>query len=164
VSRRAALPALALTVTIGAVLLGGCGNGDGLALARQACSHVAASIRYYNQAQRTTDVRQAANDLQQATDQLSAALPLAARANSDDGNWNDLMTSIQEMGRVDEGHLIPALRSACVNVKNGTPGLPVSPPSNLPPEPGEPRTTTTPPSSTTTVSSTTAGTPPGASG
>ena len=50
----------------------------------------------------------AAAQLQKKADQeLRAALPLAAAANSDDGSWNSLMTTISEGATVDEGHLRP---------------------------------------------------------
>ena len=49
-----------------------------------------------------------------AEQQLRAALPLAAAANSDDGSWNSLMTTISEGATVDEGHLVPALQAQCV--------------------------------------------------
>ncbi len=49
-----------------------------------------------------------------AEGQLRVALPLAAAANSDDGSWNSLMTTISEISTVDEGHLVPALRAQCV--------------------------------------------------
>jgi hypothetical protein len=38
---------------------------------------------------------------------------LAAAANSDDGTWNSLMTTISEIGTIDEGHLVPSLRATC---------------------------------------------------
>jgi hypothetical protein len=152
VSRRAAVPALGLLLTAGLVLAA-CGGQDGLSLAQQACAHVSASIQAYEAAQGAPNAQAADQDSQRATAQLAAALPLAAAANSDDGNWNDLMTTIQEMGRVDEGHLLGSLRAACMNVQTDTPGVPVEPPSNLPVEPGEPRTTsTTTPTSTSPAS------------
>jgi hypothetical protein len=69
--------------------------------------------------------------LQKKADQeLREALPLAAAANSDDGSWNSLMTTISEIGTVDEGHLVPALRAQCV-VANSNPNVnPQSPSSN----------------------------------
>jgi hypothetical protein len=51
---------------------------------------------------------------QEAAEQLRDALPLAAQANSDDGSWNSLMTTISESSDVDEGHLLPALKAQCV--------------------------------------------------
>ncbi len=53
-------------------------------------------------------------DLQRKADeQLRLALPLAAAANSDDGTWNSLMTTISEIGTVDEGHLLLSLQAQC---------------------------------------------------
>ena len=49
-------------------------------------------------------------------------LPLAAAANSDDGSWNALMTTISEGATVDEGHLVPSLRAQCV-VANANPNV-----------------------------------------
>ncbi len=53
---------------------------------------------------------------------------MAAAANSDDGSWNALMTTISEGATVDEGHLVPSLRAQCVvananqNVNPQSPG------------------------------------------
>jgi hypothetical protein len=49
-----------------------------------------------------------------AAEELRLAEPLAAAANSDDGSWNSLMTTISESSWVDEGHLVPALNAQCV--------------------------------------------------
>jgi hypothetical protein len=49
-----------------------------------------------------------------AAQELRLALPLAAAANSDDGSWNSLMTTISESSWVDEAHLVPALVAQCV--------------------------------------------------
>jgi hypothetical protein len=66
----------------------------------------------------------------QADQQLREALPLAAAANSDDGSWNALMTTISEGATVDEGHLVPSLRAQCV-VANTNPNVnPQSPSGN----------------------------------
>ena len=82
--------------------------------------------------------------LQRKADQeLRAALPLAAAANSDDGSWNSLMTTISEGAAVDEGHLVPALRAQCVvadtnpNVNPQSPGERPNP-QNVNPNPASP--------------------------
>lgn len=95
-----------------AVVLGACGN-DGLSLARQACVHVDASIRLYNKAQHASSPAKAAGQEHRATQDLEAALPLAAQANSADPQWNPLMTTLQEVGRNSEGNLLTALRAQC---------------------------------------------------
>ncbi len=147
--RLVALAPAAAAVVLSASLLSGCSTQSGLALARQACAHVAVSIREYQASVKDADPTRAAQQLQAAMNQLGTALPLAAQATSDDGSWNELMTTIQEGGRVSEGVLIPSLRASCQNAANGTPGLPLIP-KNLPPEGGTPRSTTTPVRSTTT--------------
>ena len=68
--------------------------------------------------ERSTQVGTPANDVsrlqKRAAQELRLALPLAAAANSDDGSWNSLMTTISESSWVDEGHLVPALSAQCV--------------------------------------------------
>jgi hypothetical protein len=88
---------------------------DGQALARQACAHVHRSVAEWRDSLRAGTSASAAADLQRRADeQLRIALPLAAAANSDDGSWNSLMTTISEIADVDEGHLLPALEAQCV--------------------------------------------------
>jgi hypothetical protein len=88
---------------------------DGQALAQQACVHVNRSVTEWADSQRAGIPAARAADLQQrAGQELRLALPLAAAANSDDGTWNSLMTTISEIETVDEGHLVPALRAQCV--------------------------------------------------
>ncbi len=88
---------------------------DGQALAQQACTHVNSSVVDWVASQRAgTPAATVAALQQRAEQQLRLALPLAAAANSDDGTWNSLMTTISEIGTVDEGHLVPALHAQCV--------------------------------------------------
>src|SRR5579875_2752763 len=105
-NRRATTALGTVAVVAVALTLAGCGQ-DGVSLARQACAHVDASFRLYREAQDSTGT-QASNDLQKANNQLEAAEPLAAQATSDNGQWNALMTTLQEIGRVDERYLIKA--------------------------------------------------------
>ncbi len=85
--------------------------------------------------------------LGQADRELRNALPLAARANSADGTWNALMTTISESAVVDEGHLVPALRAQCVLADANENLNPLSPgpittsttaPANVNPRPASP--------------------------
>jgi hypothetical protein len=88
---------------------------DGQALAQQACVHVNRSVSDWVDSQRTGTPGTTVASLQQrAEQQLRLALPLAAAANSDDGTWNSLMTTISEIETVDEGHLVPALHAQCL--------------------------------------------------
>jgi hypothetical protein len=104
---------LLVTVPVG---LAACASvQDGQSLAQQACVHVNRSVGEWVDSQRTgTPAATVAALQQRAEQQLSLALPLAAAANSDDGTWNSLMTTISEIGTVDEGHLVPALHAQCV--------------------------------------------------
>jgi hypothetical protein len=151
-------PARRRRVWAGAVLLVGVPLGlaacssvqDGQALAQQACVHVNRSVSDWVSSQRAGMPAATAATLQQrAEQQLRLALPLAAAANSDDGTWNSLMTTISEIETVDEGHLVPALHAQCVladsnqnvnpqnpNGNSGTAGSGNSPPTaNVNPKP-----------------------------
>jgi hypothetical protein len=132
--------ALAAGATFG---LSACSNQGGQDLAQQACVHVHRSVTDYLLATRLGTAPAAAAQLQkQASQELRAALPLAAAANSDDGTWNSLMTTISEGAIVDEGHLVPALRAQCVvadsnpNVNPQSPsGSSTTTPQNVNPKP-----------------------------
>jgi hypothetical protein len=88
---------------------------DGQALAQQACVHVNRSVADWVNSERAGTPGTTVAALQQrAEQQLRLALPLAAAANSDDGSWNSLMTTISEIDTVDLGRLVPALRAQCV--------------------------------------------------
>jgi hypothetical protein len=95
--------------------LSACGTQGGQALAQQACVHVHRSVTAF---ERSTHAGTPATDVahlqKRAAEELRLALPLAAAANSDDGSWNSLMTTISESSWVDEGHLVPALDAQCV--------------------------------------------------
>jgi uncharacterized membrane protein YgcG len=108
--------ALAALVVGAALALSACSStAQGQSLAREACVHVNRSIADYLLAAKTSTVPAAAAHLEDEADQqLRAALPLAAAANSDDGTWNALMTAISESGTIDEAHLIPSLHAQCV--------------------------------------------------
>jgi hypothetical protein len=110
--RRAAAAPLVVAVTALALLLGGCGNG-GQALAQQACTHVNRSLALYAEVQRHPHAPGAAGERRQATAQLQTALPLAARANSSNPQFNPLMTTLEDAGSNSEGKLVSALRVQC---------------------------------------------------
>ncbi len=136
--------AVATMVAGTALGLSACSNQGGQDLAQQACVHVHRSVTDYLQATRTGTSPATAAQLQKEADQeLRDALPLAAAANSDDGSWNSLMTTISEGATVDEGHLVPSLRAQCV-VADSNPNInPQSPtgnstPQNVNPKPASP--------------------------
>jgi hypothetical protein len=103
---------------------------DAQALAQQACVHVHRSLSEWVDSQRAgTPAGRVAVLQRDAEGQLRLALPLAAAANSDDGSWNSLMTTISEIATVDEGHLVPALQAQCV-VANTNPNVNPQSPGN----------------------------------
>jgi hypothetical protein len=102
-------------------------SSSGVTLARQACVHVDASIKLYTRAEHEASTT-SRRDVTRATQQLEAALPLAAQANSADPAFNPLMTTLQEMGRTSEGELIPALRAQCSSVTSPTSAVGAPPP------------------------------------
>jgi hypothetical protein len=114
--RRSLSTSGAVTLTLAAMLtLGACGGQQGgLGLARQACVHVNRSLHDFAlSTQPGVTVSEVALYRNRADQELRRALPLAAAANSDDGSWNSLMTTISEGATVDESHLAPALKAQC---------------------------------------------------
>jgi hypothetical protein len=117
-----------VATAVGAVLcLSACGQ-SGQALAQQACTHVDRSVRDYEASTKANVAASEAARLRtQASAELRAALPLAADATSADGSMNALMTTISEGATVDEGHLVPALKSQCKKIATNV---------NVNPQPG----------------------------
>jgi hypothetical protein len=101
-----------------AIPLAGCGQNGGDVLARQACQHVERSIRLYSQAEQATSSSVALSKVAQAYKELRDALPLAAMATSDNGQWVALETTLSESARVDESELVTALSSECAVAMN----------------------------------------------
>ena len=129
--RRLALAAVAAGAVVG---LSACSSSSGQDLARQACVHVERSVAAWErstQAGMSTD--EAAQLQKEAASELRSALPLAAQANSDDGSWNSLMTTISEGATVDESHLVPALKAQCVVANTEQNVNPQNPSSPQPP-------------------------------
>ena len=110
--------AVARRRTAGAVVgLSACSTQGGQDLAQQACVHVhrsVAGLPALHQCRDTPPAAAAPSCRRRPISELRVALPLAAAANSDDGSWNSLMTTISEGATVDEGHLVPSLRAQCV--------------------------------------------------
>jgi hypothetical protein len=107
---------LGVLIVAGGVALSACsGGGGGQTLAQEACLHVHRSVLAYERSAAPGTPTATVAQLQKvAAQQLRMALPLAAEANSDDGSWNSLMTTISESSEVDEGHLLPSLKAQCV--------------------------------------------------
>jgi hypothetical protein len=137
VRRLLALGAVVIGLTFG---FSACSQVSALDLARQACVHVNRSLHDYALSTRpSTSTTLAAQLRSRADDELRIALPLAAQANSGDGSWNSLMTTISEEATVDEGHLVPALKAQCIQADTN---LNVNP-QNVNPQNGNPQTPTT---------------------
>ncbi len=119
--------------------LAACGDG-GASSARQACTHVKASLALYAQSAGAADPARAARLAEEAQIQLTVAEPLAAQAASQDARWQALMTTLSEYGRVSESHLVSALTQQCAVADSSIGGEP-PPPSSIPPP------ATTPPGS-----------------
>jgi hypothetical protein len=132
-ARRRRVSAGAVLLVIVPVCLAACSSvQDGQALAQQACVHVNRSVTAWVDSQRAgTPATTVAALQQRAEQQLRLALPLAAAANSDDGSWNSLMTTISEIETVDEGHLVPALRAQCVLANSNQNVNPQNPNGNI---------------------------------
>jgi hypothetical protein len=129
---------LAVLIVAGGVVLAACGSGgNGQSLAQQACLHVHRSVLDYERSVVAGTATGRVAELQkEANQQLRDALPLAAQANSDDGSWNSLMTTISEGADIDEGHLLPSLKAQCVVANTNTNVNPN--PQNQNPNPASP--------------------------
>jgi hypothetical protein len=119
--------ALVAGLLVTASVLAGCGSQSGDALAKAACGHVNQSIRLYTEAKRADSAAGARTDLARAYAQLRAALPLAAEATSQNGQWVALETTLSESSRVMEGELLAGLQQQCAVADSPNPGEPPQP-------------------------------------
>ena len=106
------LAAAALVITGLGASLSACGN-SGATLAKQACTHINRSITLLKESDHQSDHGRCGPVKQQAYDQLRAALPIAAEAAYNDGQWQALMTTVSESNRVPESTLVGALKAQC---------------------------------------------------
>lgn len=120
-----------VAIGLGAVL-SACG-GNGTALAKLACTHVNLSIVLLHRSEAPTDpAAQAASLKSHAYVELLRALPIAARAAGQDGQWQALMTTISESNRVPETTLVGALTAQC-RVADSSTFNQAPAPSSIPP-------------------------------
>jgi hypothetical protein len=122
--------AAVIALGLGAAL-SACGN-SGATLAKQACTHIDRSIDLLEESGHQSDHDQAAQDAAQAYSQLRAALPIAAQAAFQDGQWQALMTTVSESNRVPESTLVSALKAQCSEANSTVFGQ-LPPPSSVPP-------------------------------
>jgi hypothetical protein len=135
--RRMARPAVTVTAVVGlGIGLAACGD-SGQSLARQACTHVDKSISLLEQSSRASnsDPLRASAMEAQAEAQLRTALPIAAEAAYDDGQWQALMTTLSESNRVSPATLMPALSQQCATAQSSPFNQPAAPSSIPPPAP-----------------------------
>ena len=118
------------TIALGAGLEA-CGN-NGTGLARQACHYVNRSLALLAQASSQSDTTRSTALVQQAAAELRMALPIAANAAYNDGQWQALMTEVSESNRVPEELLVPGLVAQCKVADSSTFNQP-APPSSIPP-------------------------------
>jgi len=101
--------------------LSACSQGGSVALAQQACRHVAASVEIYGRSQRDPGSPQSTREEAEAVEQLRDALPIAATAAGESSQWQALMTTLSESTRLPESELENALESQCaVATSNGS--------------------------------------------
>ena len=135
-ARRGRTTLVAAAVVGAALTLSACGGVSAQTLAAQACVHVHRSVVAFRQSTEPGVAVGAATSLRKKADaELSDALPLAAQANSADGSWNALMTTIAESATVDEKSLVPALLAQCALADTNQNVNPQGPPTqNVNPE------------------------------
>ena len=110
-----------LVVAFSGVVFSACGGSDGLADAKLACVKVERGIALEVRAD-AHGVAPATRALlqQDATSEVLSATGDAARANSANGTWNALMTTIGQAGQVPLTYLEPSLSSQCHEILGTT--------------------------------------------
>lgn len=94
---------------------------------RAPCADVNHSIKLYNDAVGAISGAEARADVAQAYVQLRDALPLAAAATSQNGQWVALETTLSESSRVEEGNLVSGLQQECAVADSANPDQPPLP-------------------------------------
>ncbi len=133
--RRHALPRAArasvavCTVVVVAGGLAGCANHDGTDLARQACRHVRSSLALYQSSLHAPSPAVATAQQSQAVAQLRDALPLAATAAGEAGQFQALMATLAESDDLPESLLVHALSAQCAAADSSGGLIPTPPPT-----------------------------------
>lgn len=127
--RAARTSVAACTMAVVACSLAGCANRDGTNLARQACGHVERSISLYEASLHAPSPAEATAKQSQAMTQLRDALPIAATAAGEAGQYQALMATLAESDDLPESMLVHALGEQCA-AADATGGLiPTTPPT-----------------------------------
>ena len=92
--------------------LAGCASHNGADLARQACRHVERSLALYQASLHATDAARCRAQQAQAVAELRDALPIAATAAGEAGQYQALMATLAESDHLPESLLVHALGRA----------------------------------------------------
>ncbi|HUY22519.1 MAG TPA: hypothetical protein VMV22_09260 [Acidimicrobiales bacterium] len=123
-ARVARASAALCTTAVLAGVLSACAGYDAAALARQACQHVDRSLTLYRASLTTADPKAAAAEQSEALGQLRDALPMAATAAGEAGQYQGLMSTLAESAHLPESLLVHALSLQCAAAENGGAPLP----------------------------------------
>jgi hypothetical protein len=96
-----------------AVGLTACANRDGTELAQQACRHVDRSLALYQASLRAPNATVAGAKQNEAMDELRDAMPIAATAAGEAGQFQGLMSTLAESDHLPESLLVHALTEQC---------------------------------------------------
>jgi hypothetical protein len=110
-----------------ACTLAGCAGRNGTDLARQACRYVERSISLYQASLHAADPALATAKQSQAVAQLRDALPMAATAAGEAGQYQALMATLAESDHLPESLLVHSLEEQCA-VADSNGGIVPSPP------------------------------------
>jgi hypothetical protein len=108
------------TMAVVACGLAGCASHDGSDLARQACQHVERSLTLYQASLNAPSPAVAQAQQSQAMSELRDALPLAATAAGEAGQYQALMATLDESGQLPESLLVHALGLQCAAADSNT--------------------------------------------
>jgi hypothetical protein len=105
-------------------MLASCGSSSAVALVRHSCVDVKRALTLEKQSEQPGLSATQRTQLQaRALSRLLKATPSAAAATSLDGEWNPLMTTINEAERVPMAHLVASLTRLCKVADSSTPYL-----------------------------------------
>jgi hypothetical protein len=117
------------TMAMVASVLAGCASQNGTNLARQACRHVERSLTLYQASLHASSPAQASAQQSQAVSELRDALPIAATAAGEDGQYQALMATLDESDRLSESLLVHALSAQCAAADSNAGELPTPSPT-----------------------------------
>jgi hypothetical protein len=120
---------VACTVAVAASTLAGCANHNGTDLARQACQHVERSLTLYRASLQATSPGVATAQRARAVAELQVALPMAATAAGEAGQFQALMSTLAESDHLPESYLVHSLGEQCAAADSNGGLVPTTPPT-----------------------------------